>query len=230
MYFQHADRIWADHPELVAGAVHATGITAGAAVDGQLATFTAIAADRLAAASVAELPEIRAWRRAFAGMGLKPTQYRCASEALLRRFAREGKLPRIHPLIDVCNAISMAYAIPVAALDASRIAGSLEVRYARGDETYLTFGGEVEHPAAGEVSFVDDTGRSHARRWTNRQSGYSAVRESTTEVLIVAEALHDTAASDVPKLIGSVADALADIWSVTPTTAILTRTAPRFEF
>jgi DNA/RNA-binding domain of Phe-tRNA-synthetase-like protein len=39
---------------------------------------------------------------------MKPTQYRCASEALLRRFRKEGALPRIHPLRDLCNAVSLA--------------------------------------------------------------------------------------------------------------------------
>ncbi|HEY3906880.1 MAG TPA: hypothetical protein VGM14_23450 [Streptosporangiaceae bacterium] len=29
--------------------------------------------------------------------GLKPTQYRCASESLLRRFRKEGSLPNLHP-------------------------------------------------------------------------------------------------------------------------------------
>jgi DNA/RNA-binding domain of Phe-tRNA-synthetase-like protein len=57
-----------------------------------------------------EFPEITAWRRAFSQMGLKPTQYRCASEALLRRFRKDGSLPSIHPLVDVCNAVSLAYA------------------------------------------------------------------------------------------------------------------------
>jgi len=38
-------------------------------------------------------------------MGMKPTQYRCASEALLRRYRRDRVLPRVHPLVDLCNAV-----------------------------------------------------------------------------------------------------------------------------
>ena len=76
------------------------------------------------------MPEIQAWRRAFAAMGLKPTQYRCAAESLLRRFRKEGSLPRLHPLVDLCNAVSLAFAIPVAVLDVAEIAWPLEVRYA----------------------------------------------------------------------------------------------------
>jgi DNA/RNA-binding domain of Phe-tRNA-synthetase-like protein len=228
MYFQHSSDIWADHPDLVAGVVFATGVSMDADVEPQVARFTAIAQARLAAGPVAEFPEIRAWRRAFSGMGLKPTQYRCAAEALLRRLGKEGALPRVHPLIDLCNAISVAYAVPVAALDVDKIDGSLEVRYATGDESYLTFSGETEHPAAREVIFADAGGRAHARRWTNRQSGHSAVRDTTTTVLIIAEALHATAFADVQRLTATLADELAGRWPVKPTTAVLTRSAPRF--
>ncbi|MDQ3045668.1 MAG: phenylalanine--tRNA ligase beta subunit-related protein, partial [Chloroflexota bacterium] len=196
----------------------------------RVATFTSVAEARLATATESELPEIQAWRRAFARMGLKPTQYRCASESLLRRFRKEQALPRIHPLIDLCNALSLAFAIPILVLDTSRIAHYVEVRYASGAETYVTFSGEIEHPAAHEVIFADDAGRAHARRWTNRQSGHSAVRDTTTDVLIVAEALHESASVDVERLVATITDELNGIWSVTPKTAILSQAASRFEF
>jgi DNA/RNA-binding domain of Phe-tRNA-synthetase-like protein len=230
MRFQHSPQIWSDHPSLVAGVVSATGITADASVTDQVARFHAIAKERLSVSAEAEFPEIKAWRRTFAQLGLKPTQYRCASESLLRRFRKEGTLPEIHPLIDLCNAISMAYAIPVAALDVDRIDTSLEVRYATGDERYQTFGGEIESPAPGEVTFVDAAGNSHARRWTNRQSGLSAVRDSTRSVLIVTEALHDTAPADVRALVGALADEIAAAWPTAPTTAILSAADPTFDF
>jgi len=112
--FQHSGEIWHDFPELVAGVMFADGITPGVAVDDRVARFTAIASSRLTGLPESELPEIRAWRRVFTRMGLKPTQYRCAAEALLRRFRKDGTLPRLHPLIDLCNAASVAFAIPVA--------------------------------------------------------------------------------------------------------------------
>ncbi|WP_433441579.1 B3/B4 domain-containing protein [Nonomuraea sp. CA-141351] len=228
--FQHSTDIWRDFPELVPGVLFAKGITADVSVDDQVARFGELAAKRLATSSEGELPEIQAWRRAFSKMGLKPTQYRCASESLLRRFRKEGALPRLHPLIDLCNAVSIAYAVPVAVFDVSKIERYVEVRYAAGDETYLTFSGETEHPPPGEVVFADAEGRAHARRWTNRQSGHSAVRDTTTDVLIVAEALHETAGADVERLMATIADELAAIWPVTPKTATLTRSSPRFEF
>jgi DNA/RNA-binding domain of Phe-tRNA-synthetase-like protein len=163
-------------------------------------------------------------------MGHKPTQYRCASESLLRRFRKEGALPELHPLVDLCNAVSLAYAIPVAVFDVAAIAGGLQVRHAAGDEDYLSFSGDTEHPAAGEVIFADQAGRAHARRWTNRQSALSAVRASTARVLIVAEALHSSASSDVPDLLAALTAEIGALWSASPPSAVLTCSAPRFAF
>ena len=230
MHFQHSSGIWRDFPELVPGVLFAEGITPDAPVGDRAAKFTAIASSRLAERPESELPEIRAWRRAFARMGLKPTQYRCAAESLLRRFRKEGAVPRLHPLVDVCNAISLAFAIPVAAFDVSAITGDLQVRYAIGDEEYLTFSGQPEHPAPGEVIFADQVRQVHARRWTNRQSGLSAIGDSTIAALIVAEAMHATAASDVPRLIAAIAGELQAAWSVTPAATVLCQAAPRFTF
>jgi DNA/RNA-binding domain of Phe-tRNA-synthetase-like protein len=230
MDFQHSSEIWRDFPELVPGVVFASGITHDVAAGDRVAKFTAIASSRLAREPESELPEIRAWRRTFSKMGLKPTQYRCASEALLRRFRKEGTLPELHPLVDLCNAVSLAFAIPVAVFDVSKVSRGLEVRYADGDEDYLTFSGETEHPSPHEVIFADEARRVHARRWTNRQSGLSAVQDATATALIVTEAMHDTASSDVPELIATIAAELNALWSITPAVTVLSQSAPRLTF
>ncbi|HEX5289390.1 MAG TPA: phenylalanine--tRNA ligase beta subunit-related protein [Streptosporangiaceae bacterium] len=226
MYFQHDAALWRDFPALAPGVLYAERITADATPDTDL--FIATAKARLADGPESEFPEIQAWRRAFARMGLKPTQYRCAAESLLRRFRTQGSLPRLHPLVDLCNAVSLAFAVPVAVLDADQVAWPLEVRYASGGEDYLTFGGEVEHPARGEVIFADQAGQAHARRWTNRQSGRSAVSPATSTVLIVAEALHEGAATTIAELIENLAAGIASTWTTTPQTAVLTPASPRF--
>jgi DNA/RNA-binding domain of Phe-tRNA-synthetase-like protein len=231
VHFQHSDDIWRDFPQLVPGVLYAGGITGDAVAGPTADRFAAVAKARLAAVPAeSELPEIQAWRRTFAAMGLKPTQYRCASESLLRRFRIQGSLPGLHPLVDLCNAVSLAFAVPVAAFDVGAITGPLEVRYATGNEEYLTFAGEVEHPAVGEVIFADGAGQAHARRWTNRQSGRSAVRDSTAAVLVVAEALHDEAPRDVAELIAVLAAELEAVWSAAPSAAVLTAADPRFTF
>ena len=94
MQFSHSSALWSEFPELAAGALVARGIAPGGSVDAAVGRHEAVAQARLAGSAEGGLPEIQAWRRAFSRMGLKPTQYRCASEALLRRFRKEAALPR----------------------------------------------------------------------------------------------------------------------------------------
>lgn len=77
--------------------------------------------------------------------------------------------------------------------------------------------------------FADAGSRAHARRWTNRQSGYSAVRDETVSILIVAEALHESADADVQRLIVTIAEEIDTVWVTTPRTELLTSSSPEFE-
>lgn len=208
----YASEIHTRFRQLRSAAIGVNGINADASSGAQVAQLLAVADKRLAATREGEFAEIKAWRRAFSELGLKPTQYRCASESLLRRYRKSGELPTLHPLIDLCNAASLAFAIPVAVFDIDQISGALTVRPAIGDEFYETFSGETEHPEPGEVIFADEAGRAHARRWSHRQSGWSAVKQSTSRVLIVTEALHETAQGDVERLIITLTDAISQIW------------------
>lgn len=228
MYFLHSPQVRAEHPALVAGLLYAEGVHGEPRAELPLADLLGRARQRLAGGTEAGFPEIQAWRRAFTRMGLAPTRYRCAAESLLRRLRTGGDLPRVHPLVDLGNAVSVAYAIPVGILDTARCGGGIEVRHARGDERYLTLGGVEEQPDPGEVIFADPLGRAHARRWTNRQSGWSAVRDDTSTILVVVEAMHDSAARDVPRLLDTLAGELHRGWGVSSRTALLTPAAPGF--
>jgi len=230
MYFYHTPAIWAQFPRLVPGLLLVEGVSPQAEVDVRLEPFYARARARLAARPEAELPEVVAWRRTYAQMGMKPTQYRSAAEALLRRFRRANTLPRLHPLVDLCNAVSLAFALPVAVFDLGGVTGYLEVRYATGAEQYLAFSGETETPEPGEVIFVDADRQVHARRWTFRQSRRSTVSGGTRRALIVSEGLHPTAANDVPALLDTLADEIAAIGLGLAGRALLTAAAPRWEF
>ena len=80
-------------------------------------------------------------------------------------------------------------------------------------------GGRSDRCGRGDLR--DGAGRAHARRWTNRQSGYSAVRDTTRTALIVAEALHGSAAGDVPDLTAAIADLGGSASTVQATQALV---------
>ncbi len=212
LQFSYSPSIPRDFPELASQTLLLRGLSPDVPAHAVIAPFMAQARQNLAGAPESEMPSIQAWRRGFARMGLKPTQYRCAAEALLRRLRKEGDLPGLHPLVDLCNAASVAFAIPVAVFDLDRISGCLQVRPATGGEVYETFSGEIEHPEPGEIIFADTAGRAHARRWCNRQSGHSAVGESTVNALIVIEALHATGKADTRQLVQALQAAAGRLW------------------
>lgn len=230
MYFSHSFVIWQQFPQLVPGLLLVEGLHSEADVEPLLPPWYQRARERLSGGTESDLPEVSAWRRAYAQMGLKPTQYRSAAEALLRRFRKEDDLPRLHPLVDLCNAISLAFALPVAVFDLAGVEGYLEVRHARGDEQYLAFSGEIESPEPGEVIFADAANQVHARRWTFRQSRRSTIGPETRSALIVSEGLHDTAAADIPALIEALAQGITTLWLAPQHRAILTASEPRLEF
>lgn len=153
---------------------------------------------RLAVTPISETPSVSAWRRAFSAFGVKPTQYRSAVEALLRRLDKSGDIPAINTLVDIGNLVSIRYAVPVAVLDMSSLTVPVTVRFATGTERFVDLGsGEEQHPEPGEVIFVDGAGHVCARRWCWRQSAPSATGSETTAALFTIEALHQDAAHDV---------------------------------
>ncbi|MEX2984145.1 B3/4 domain-containing protein [Streptomyces sp. C36] len=200
MYFTHADAVWTAHPQLRALTLAVDDVLGMKDDPARQERLAPRVEERLAAHTESEMPEIAAWREAFSRMGLKPTQYRCAAEALLRRYRKERNLPGFHPLVDYLNFVSMSFAIPIAVFDCAKVADGITVRPADGSERYETFQGDVEHPVPGEIVFTDAEGHAHSRRWTFRQSARSVVSAGTDRVLIVAEALHAAAPQDLAAL------------------------------
>lgn len=187
-------------------------------------------AQRLGHTTIADLPSIQAWRRAFTSLGVKPTQYRNAAEALLRRLSKAGDIPSINPLVDLANLISIRYALPVAVFDQREVTGTTTVRPAHGDERFSDLGSnELVHPAAGEVIFVDDADLVSARRWCWRQSAQSATGPDTTDVLVTIEGLDVHATTEVAAAAGDFLDLLAEhIAHGSIAHAILDRTRTEF--
>jgi DNA/RNA-binding domain of Phe-tRNA-synthetase-like protein len=230
MFFRHHEDIWRAFPQLAAGVVYVQGIDSSQDVSGEVAALLQAARSKHGESVESELPAIQAWRRAFATLGLKPTQYRCAAESLLRRLRLEGYVPSVHPLVDICNAVSILYAVPIAVFDVAKVSGCLEVRHARGNEIYTPFSGPDEAPEVGEVVFADASNRAHARRWTNRQSGFSAVSLSTSSALIVAEALHETAAADVRAVLDTLGPLVTAMAGDGMRTAMMRRAGDQFDY
>jgi DNA/RNA-binding domain of Phe-tRNA-synthetase-like protein len=160
---------------------------------------------------ISEIPSLEAWRKAFRRFGVNPTKYRSAPEALLRRLLKKGSLPFINSVVDICNLVSIRYAIPVASLDNRRVSGAITVRFSKGNEWFTPLGtDQAVNPEVGEVIFTDDIGLVVARRWCWRQSRESATTMDSHQFLITIEGLHSSAARDVQSALQDVLKLLAE--------------------
>jgi DNA/RNA-binding domain of Phe-tRNA-synthetase-like protein len=211
--FAYDDAVVERYPTIRAGVIHATSLANGPSTPELLEAYRAeqqATSERLEATAMADLTSIAAWRRAFTGFGAKPTQYRNAAEALLRRLAKHGDIPTINTLVDIGNLVSIRYAMPVAVFNRAGIAGSITVRFATGAELFTDLGStDIVHPDPGEVIFADNDNVVCARRWCWRQSAQSATSPTTVEALFVVEGHHDTARQDVESALTDLASLLA---------------------
>ncbi len=154
-----------------------------------LAAAEASARTALADQPVDQLPHVAAWREAYRAFGAKPSRTRNSLEALLRRA--EAGLPRVNPLTDLYNAISVLHQIPLGGEDLTRYAGAPRLVRATGAEPFDTAadGTEViEHPEPGEVVWCDEAGVT-CRRWNWRQGRRTQLREDTTAALFILDGL-----------------------------------------
>ena len=199
--FRYDNKILARYSGVVGGVILARGMTNGPTPESLMATYEAeqqATLQRLGTTPLSQVPALAAWRSALRGFDVDPTQYRSASESLLRRLTKKGDIPSINLLVDLGNLVSIRYALPVAVFDTRELQGAVTVHFADGTERYTTLGqSEVDHPEPGEVVFSDETGLVIARRWCWRQSDQSAAQEETTEAIITVEAHHTGGRRDI---------------------------------
>lgn len=198
-------------PELIAGVIWVQGLTNRASsdeADRALAKAEELTRERfLTLPDIARSDSIGAWRQIYSRLGVKPNRYPCAAESLIRRVVETGALPRISTLVDICNAGSLRYAIPVAPFDLTRVEGDCVVRFATGSERFLPIGaGDPEPIPEGEVVYADQTIDVLSRRWNWRQADKGKISVATADVLITTEAVHDAARDAVEAVVNELCE------------------------
>lgn len=132
-----------------------------------------------------------AWREAYRAFGAKPQRTPCSAEALRRRAARDGSLPAVNAVVDLYNAVSVRFAVPVGGEDADLYVGAPALVRAIGGEPFDTVQDgqpRIEPVEAGEVVWRDARGVT-CRRWNWRQGARTRIGLETTAMWFVLERL-----------------------------------------
>lgn len=134
---------------------------------------------------------LAAWAEVFRRFGAKPQRTPCSAEALRKRALRDGSLPSIDPVVDLYNAISVQFAIPVGGENLAAYVGTPSLTIAGGSEVFDTMKDGApahESPDAGEVIWRDEIGVT-CRRWNWRQGVRTRLDAEAQRMWFILESL-----------------------------------------
>lgn len=134
---------------------------------------------------------LAAWAETFRKFGAKPQRTPCSAEALRKQVLRDGSLPSLDPIVDLYNAISIEYAIPVGGENIEAYVGSPRLVVADGTEPFDTMkegAPAFEYPDPGEVVWRDDKGVT-CRRWNWRQGVRTRLGADAKSMWFILESL-----------------------------------------
>lgn len=100
---------------------------------------------------------VSAVRRMYRRVGWEPTRYRPSSEAMIRRILKKSGLYRINNAVDIGNAVSVRYHLPMGLYDVLKINGTVQVDIGSDTESYVGIS-KAEIHAGGKLILRDRTG------------------------------------------------------------------------
>jgi DNA/RNA-binding domain of Phe-tRNA-synthetase-like protein len=230
MHFIVDNAFWMLFPEAELGVIVARGITnteAHSAIEQLLAGAAEQAAALVTGQEIPAHPAVAPWRQAYQTFGAKPSKFRSSIESLLRS-AQAGRIRPINPLVDLYNTVSLAHMLPCGGEDLAAIKGDLVLTRAEGTEHFVPLGSSAEEPPQpGEVIYRDDAG-AICRCWNWREADRTKLTETTTDAVLVIEALPELRGK-LRGACGALAALVAEHLGGSPTVAVLSRHTPAYK-
>lgn len=185
-----------------------------------------------AAMNLKEHPGILVYREAFRKLGMNPNKFLCSVEALASRVQKgRSPLPNINSIVDLGNALSLKYMLPMGAHDIDRFDEEvMDVRFSTEKDHFQPMGnGQREEMADGELVYV--SGHTvKTRRWIWRQSEDGKITDETTNVLFPIDGFEGHNDMQVRKAQEELVKILQEQFHCRPITGYINRKKPQIEF
>lgn len=232
MKFIVEDKIFEKLPNLYIGVVAVKGVDNGKEypeIEKMLDEAAAAAQAKFNGVKIKQSPEIIPYREAFRALGLNPNNFPCSVEAMFNRISKGKGMPRINPLVDLNNALSLKHVIPMGTHDLGRSDKDMEMRYAKAGDRFLPFG-ETEEETPGEEEVVYAVGDEvRTRRWTWRQSECGKITPDTNYVFFPIDGFTDVNKEQVDAVVAELIDALQGIFHCPAISGVVTKENPSVE-
>lgn len=193
--FVTEDSFWNLFPGASLGVVVAKGMKPAdqvspedaAEIEQLLVRANAQAERHLESPTLSENAPVRVWRQAYQQFKTKRGA-RCSIENLLKRVLKGNPVGSISPAVDIYNAISLTYALPLGGEDIDAFQGDLRLLITQGGDEFIPLGENAENDPTlpGELCYVDDAG-AVCRCWNWRDGVRTALTGTTSNAFLIME-------------------------------------------
>jgi len=175
-------------------------------------------------------PRIKPWRTAFSKLGIPGSKFPSSIESMARRILKGDPFPKINPLVDLYNSISLRYLVPMGGHDLDTLEGNIHLRFTGGWEPFTPMGGEETLIVPkGELVYCDDR-EVLTRNWVWRQCEKDKATERTKNIFIPIDVLGEVGREKAGEIILELSQLIPRYLGGTFFSAILTSENPSVEF
>lgn len=183
----NSDAVYAAHEEII----------------DELATANDAAVKWIPMSPLSKNPVVAVWRDAFK-LFKKKKGNRASIEALLARVDKGNYVGRINPLVDIYNAASLTYALPVGGENLDSFVGDLRLTITEGGDEFFALGDEENNPTLpGELCYLDDAG-AVCRCWNWRDGQRTMLTEETKNAFLIIESVDTSRHEDLLKIMDQI--------------------------
>lgn len=186
--------------------------------------------ERMDGVNLKEYSGIKPYRDAFVTLDMNPNKFMCSVEALSKRVQKGNRLPDINPIVDLGNALSLKYSLPMGAHDIDKLDGDMTVRFSDGEDHFLPMGEtEPEVMPDGELVYTNNH-TVKTRRWIWRQSDDGKIDENTSYIFYPIDGFTDSNYDAVKAATDELAVTLKEIFNCDIKTGFIDATHREVEF
>lgn len=187
------------------------------------------AEEKFAAVKARDALEIAPYRKAFVKLGMNPNKFMSSIEAMASRIEKHKGIPSINPAVDLANAVSLRYLLPMGAHDMDAATGDIQVRFSRIGDLFVPFGeSEAEVLDGGELIYSAGD-RVKTRRWIWRQSEEGKITAASRNIFFPIDGFAEDNLSEVVAARDELAEQLQRIFGAVVQTGLVDRHHPFLE-
>lgn len=170
------------------------------------------------------------YREGFQKVGINPNKFQCSVEAMVNSISKGRDVPHINPLVNLNNAISLKYTLPMGTHNLGLSDSDVELRFATEDDTFTPMGSDTpEKLEEDELVYVVDN-KVRTRRWAWRQSREGMIDKDTSYVFFPIDGFKGFNDDKINEAIKELEEVLQNEFGCETTSGYVDKDHPEFEW